>query len=182
MAENHQSSRHLPRPHPSGSSKCTDGAGSAGAGRSLALRLSREWLGVSNNLELDVSSCDRTAATPSTRVVPTQDAHGAEYGVVAMPGSDLICGALDPVAIVASSGSLGLMIDEKECLVIIDRGEVDFSDRSFFCYADANGNCSIRRMDDAYEGWTILGKVACVTLPWDADSMAKKGTWMEEDD
>ena len=50
------------------------------------------------------------------------DAHGAEYGVVAMPGSDLICGALDPVAIVASSGSLGLMIDEKECLVIIDRG------------------------------------------------------------
>ena len=49
------------------------------------------------------SSCDRTAATPSTRVVPTQDAHGAEYGVVAMPGSDLICGALDPVAIVASS-------------------------------------------------------------------------------
>ena len=110
------------------------------------------------------------------------DAHGAEYGVVAMPGSDLICGALDPVAIVASSGSLGLMIDEKECLVIIDRGEIDFSDRSFFCYADANGNCSIRRMDDAYEGWTILGKVACVTLPWDADSMAKKGTWMEEDD
>ena len=95
------------------------------------------------------SSCDRTAATPSTRVVPTQDAHGAEYGVVAMPGSDLICGALDPVAIVASSGSLGLMIDEKECLVIIDRGEIDFSDRSFFCYADANGNCSIRRMDGA---------------------------------
>ena len=163
---------------------CTDGAGAAGAGRFVALRLSREWLGVSNNLELDVmaSSCDRTAATPSTRVVPTQDAHGAEYGVVAMPGSDLICGALDPVAIVASSGSLGLMIDEKECLVIIDRGEIDFSDRSFFCYADANGNCSIRRMDDAYDGWTILGKVACVTLPWDADSMAKKGTWMEEDD
>ena len=128
------------------------------------------------------SSRDRTAATPSTRIVPTQDAHGAEYGVVAMPGSDLICGALDPVAIVASSGSLGLMIDEKECLVIIDRGEIDFSDRSFFCYSDANGNCSIRRMDDAYEGWTILGKVACVTLPWDADSMAKKGTWMEEDD
>ena len=57
--------------------------------------------------------------------------------------------ALDPVAIVASSGSLGLMIDEKECLVIIDRGEIDFSDRSFFCYSDANGNCSIRRMDDA---------------------------------
>lgn len=114
------------------------------------------------------------------------DAHGAEFGVVAMSGSDLICGALDPVAIVASFSSLGLLIDENDCLCIIDRGEVDFSNRHFFCYADVNGNMSMRRMDGGYgdegpESWTILGRVAVVMLPWDAASMAKKRMWIDDD-
>jgi hypothetical protein len=135
------------------------------------------------------------AAVPSSPPPPEQDgiwqfdfpdAHGAEYGVVAMYGSEMLSGALDPIAIVASSLSLGLLVDEVECVCIIDRMEINFSDREFFCYADVNGNTSIRRMDGGYgdqapEGWTILGRVVVVTLPWNPESMAKKGTWMEED-
>lgn len=138
--------------------------------------------------QAEVAACTSAPAPPEQDgmwLFDFPDVHGAEFGVVAMPGSDIISGAIDPVAIVASSASLGLLIDDKECLCLIDRGEVDFSDRHFFCFAEMNGNTAIRRMDgldgETPAGWSVLGRVVVVTLPWDMDTMAKKGTWMEED-
>ena len=115
------------------------------------------------------------------------DAHGSEFGVVAVPGSDLLHAAQDPVAIIADSGSLGLLIEPQECLVVIDRAETDYDDRQFFAYADANAVVHVRRLDggSAYEppaGWAALGRVVLVKLKYDPKTMAKKGTWMEEDD
>ena len=72
-------------------------------------------------------------------------------------------------------------------LVVVDRGDRYYDSRKFFAYADANGAISIRRMDggygdDAPEGWAIAGRVVLVKIPYDPATMAKAGTWMEEDD
>jgi len=115
------------------------------------------------------------------------DAHGSEFGVVAVPGSDLLLGAVDPIAIITSTETLGLLVPPQECLVVIDRAEVDYDERQFFAYADANSRVHIRRLSGgsgyaAPDGWTVLGRVIVVKLKYDPSTMAKKGTWMEEDD
>ena len=112
---------------------------------------------------------------------------GADYGVVAVPGSDIVHGLADPVAVIASSGSLGLMIPEKEVLLVLDRGDTWYEERQFFAYADGAGNVSIRRMDggygeDAPDGYTIAGRVGVINLPYDAATMASSGTWLEDGD
>mmetsp|Transcript_16487 Transcript_16487/g.49655 ORF Transcript_16487/g.49655 Transcript_16487/m.49655 type:complete len:225 (+) Transcript_16487:132-806(+) len=135
------------------------------------------------------------AAVPATPPAPAigewlydfPDAHGSEFGVVAVPGSDILHAAEDPVAMIADSASLGLLIEPQECLVVIDRAETDYDDRQFFAYADANAVVHVRRLDggSAYSppaGWAALGRVILVKLKYDPKTMAKKGTWMEEDD
>mmetsp|Transcript_27069 Transcript_27069/g.81168 ORF Transcript_27069/g.81168 Transcript_27069/m.81168 type:complete len:216 (+) Transcript_27069:223-870(+) len=134
------------------------------------------------------------AATPAAPPAPENgfwtydfpDAHGAEFGVVAMPGNDLVNYAADPIALVASSTSLGLLIPETEVLVVIDRGETYYDARKFFAYAYGE-DVYLRRMDggygdDAPEGWRVLGRVVLVKLPYDPATMHKTGTWMEEDE
>ena len=110
---------------------------------------------------------------------------GADYGVVAVPGSDIVHGLADPVAVIASSGSLGLMIPEKEVLLVLDRGDTWYEERQFFAYADGAGNVSIRRMDGGFgdaapEGYTIVGRVAVIHLPYDPKTMGESNTWLED--
>ena len=140
-------------------------------------------------------TADEVAAPPPPAPAPEAgswnyefpDAHGADYGVVAVPGSDIVHGLADPVAVIASSGSLGLMIPEKEVLLVLDRGDTWYEERQFFAYADGAGNVSIRRMDggygeDAPDGYTIAGRVGVINLPYDAATMASSGTWLEDGD
>ena len=106
---------------------------------------------------------------------------------MAVPGSDLLYRADDPIAIVASTSSLGLMVDEAECLLILDRSDTYYDERGFFAYVASDGNVHIRRMDggsgdDAPEGWTIAGRVVVAMLSFDPATMAKTGTWLEDGD
>mmetsp|Transcript_34819 Transcript_34819/g.111601 ORF Transcript_34819/g.111601 Transcript_34819/m.111601 type:complete len:227 (+) Transcript_34819:16-696(+) len=112
------------------------------------------------------------------------DAHGSDLGVVAVPGGDLIQYASNPVAVVATAESLGLQLqNDAEALVVVDRGQTDFSEKSFFASADPDGALVIRRFDDSLPpGWTIHGKVLFVNLPFDPKTQAPSGTWLEEGD
>jgi len=131
------------------------------------------------------------AATPGTIAAAAQglwayefpDAHSSEYGMIAVPGSDLVQYAIDPVVVVASSASLGIpLLHENEVLAVIDRGAVDFSERSFFAFRDPHANLVIRRFDQPEPGWTIAGKLVVVLLPFDERTSTKTGTWLEEGD
>lgn len=102
-----------------------------------------------------------------------------------MPGADVLLGVADPVCVIASSGSLGLMISEVEVLVVVDRGDFRYYDRGFFAYVAEDGAVTIRRMDGGSgdappPGFTIAGRVALVLLPFDEATMAKEGTFMED--
>lgn len=103
--------------------------------------------------------------------------------MVAVPGSDLIQYARDPVAIVATSTSLGISLrDENEVLAVIDRADREFNDRSFFAFADTSGKVVIRRFDQPQLEWSIVGKLVVVHIPFDPRSSPSSGTWLEEGD
>eukprot|EP00634_Sargassococcus_sp_CCMP2135_P010804 CAMPEP_0198657810 /NCGR_PEP_ID=MMETSP1467-20131203/20015_1 /TAXON_ID=1462469 /ORGANISM="unid. sp., Strain CCMP2135" /LENGTH=232 /DNA_ID=CAMNT_0044394035 /DNA_START=4 /DNA_END=702 /DNA_ORIENTATION=+ len=114
------------------------------------------------------------------------DAHGAEFGLVAVPGSDLLQFARDPVVVVAQADALGLSLSDAqtEVLVVVDRGATAFSDRAFFAFADPAGGLVIRRFDGGAPppGWSVLGKLVFVNLPFDPKTQARSGTWLEEND
>ena len=104
---------------------------------------------------------------------------------MAVPGSDLTHMLYDPIAVIASSSSLGLLIEEAEVPVVIDRDDTDYYDRSFFAYVDSSGFVSIRRMDGGFgdaapEGYTIVGRVAVIHLPYDPKTMGESNTWLED--
>ena len=131
------------------------------------------------------------AAAPGPEEVPGKgtwnfefpDPHGSEYGVVAVPGSDLVAYAASPVAVVANAASLGLQLTEgTEVLVVVDRGQQTFSDRAFFAFADANGMTVLRRFDTLPPGFTVDGKIIFVYLPFDPLTGTPSGTWLEEGD
>ncbi|KAJ8599115.1 hypothetical protein CTAYLR_006353 [Chrysophaeum taylorii] len=125
------------------------------------------------------------AAEPGQWTYEFPDAHSADLGMIAVPGSDLIQFATDPVAIVANSEALGLPLPNTlEVLVVLDRAVTTFSDRAFFAFADddATGSVSIRRFDDPPADRSILGKVVVIHLPFDPASASTSGTWLEEGD
>lgn len=103
--------------------------------------------------------------------------------MVAVPGSPILQYALDPVALVASSTSLGLSLaQENEVLAIVDRAVVDFANRAFFAFADPDGLVVIRRFDQPQHGWAVVGKVLIVHIPHDPRISPSSGTWLEEGD
>jgi len=114
------------------------------------------------------------------------DAHGTEYGLVAVPGSDLVQYARDPVVVIASSAALGLPLrEDTEVLLVVDRAERSFSDRAFFAFADATtGALVVRRFDAAppADAFSVAGRVVYVNLPYDPATQAPSGTWLEEGD
>jgi len=112
------------------------------------------------------------------------DEHGAEFGVTCVPGSDILQFAKDPVVVVATAASLGLLLQEDtEVLCILDRADTDFSERHFFAFQDPNNNIVIRRFDAPMPpGYAIQARVIFVNLPYDPKTQAPSGTWLEEGD
>mmetsp|Transcript_8997 Transcript_8997/g.12490 ORF Transcript_8997/g.12490 Transcript_8997/m.12490 type:complete len:217 (+) Transcript_8997:59-709(+) len=112
------------------------------------------------------------------------DTFGAEYGMIAVPGSDILDSCQEPIVLVASAQSLGLQLrnPDTEVLCVCDRSQTDFSDRSFFAFADSNSNVSIGRFDHFDASFEVLARLVLVFLPFDPSTMAKSGTWLEEGD
>ena len=109
-------------------------------------------------------------------------------GTVALQPSDLVNECEEPVVLISTHKDLGLPFsgadDESECLLLIDRAEVDHDEGKFFLFETSPGGELVVRWAPAPlpEGWTILGRVVQVTLPFVASVMQKQGGWLELDD
>lgn len=106
-------------------------------------------------------------------------------GTVAYPPSALVHSCADPVVVIANNDALGIDLKgdhEIEVLVLVDRGDRYFQSNKFYAWAAPDGQVVIRWFEQVPEGWTLLGKVHYVTVPWTEKSGTYKSGWMEVDD
>jgi len=101
-------------------------------------------------------------------------ADGMPTGFVALPGSELVMSRPDTVAVVCTSGSLGVELADgaqHEVLALIDRADEAVTDMSelsseeFYAFADAEGRVHIRWIDALPAGWRVLGRMLYAQLP-----------------
>jgi hypothetical protein len=67
-------------------------------------------------------------------------------------------------------------------MVLIDRGDRYFQSNKFYAFGAPDGSVVIRWYDQVPQGYTILGRVQYVTLPYRERSGSFKSGWMEIDD
>eukprot|EP00968_Pinguiococcus_pyrenoidosus_P009727 scaffold754_cov248-Pinguiococcus_pyrenoidosus.AAC.43 len=105
-------------------------------------------------------------------------------GVVAIPGCRAVNEAKDPVALIASAKSLGVqLLEEAECVVVVDRQDVEFDSRKFYAFsAPDSGLISICWRPQPPAGWPIVGRVVYVMVPFLQYMAASKTGFVEIDD
>lgn len=146
------------------------------------LRVAGEYPGLTAK-ELAAPPSTVEAAAPGSWTFEFPDAYSSEFGMIAIPGYDLIRHSVDPVVVVAKSEALGLpLVKEQEVLVVVDRDDVEFDERAFFAYADADGRIVMRRFESQTSDFSIVGKIILIQLPFDPSTQPKSGTWLEEGD
>lgn len=113
------------------------------------------------------------------------DPEGPQLGTVALPPSNAVQLAEDPVAIVTQNDVLGISVsndDITEVLVIIDRARTSFTPSKFFAFAGPDDSVEIRWFDALPQGYNVLGRVELVVIPF-LESMKKKASgFLEEED
>ena len=111
----------------------------------------------------------------------TDEASNA-LGVVAVPGCEPVKEAADPVAVICTSTSLGILLEEEaECIAVIDRSDVSFNSEKFFAFAAPDtGLATICWQKQQPADWPILGRVVYVMIPF-LSYMAKKKSGFAED-
>jgi hypothetical protein len=113
------------------------------------------------------------------------DPSGPQLGTVALTPNNAVQLCIDPVVVVSKSSVLGMSLKnnvEAEVLVLIDRADRDFDADKFFAFADSEGGVVIRWFDGLPQGFSVLGKVVFVTIPYLASMNSKRSGFMEDDD
>ena len=113
------------------------------------------------------------------------DPDGPQLGTVVLPPSAAVQKAADPVVMVAQSTELKLSLRndvEAEVLIVIDRGELDFDSTKFFAFSGPDGVVTVRWFDEVPAGYSVLGRVVIVIVPYLESMMVKSSGFMEDDD
>jgi len=113
------------------------------------------------------------------------DPDGPQMGTVALGPNNAVHLAKDPVVLVTQSAELGLSLSndvETEVLVMLDRGETDFESDKFLAVAGPDGSVTIRWYDALPDGYSILGRVVYVTIPYLSSMATAKSGFAEDDD
>eukprot|EP01036_Dinobryon_divergens_P036532 gene36532-47589_t len=125
------------------------------------------------------------AAPPGAWTYEFADPDGPQLGTVALPGSEIITDCIDPVVVITKNTALGVaVVEEVEMMVVIDRGDRDWSEDNFFIFQTPENELAIQWSDSDYldDGYEILGRVVLCSVPF-TNKMKKKPTgFMEEDD
>lgn len=121
------------------------------------------------------------AAEPGFWTYSFPDPDDPNVGTIAVPGSDVITEAADPVAIIASSSSLGISGQEMEVVVIIDRGDINFYTDGFYAFRSEQNEVQIMCADSADDFYSILGRVVICMTPASKDGKKPSG-FLEDDD
>lgn len=121
------------------------------------------------------------AAEPGFWTYIFPDPEDPNVGVVAVPGSEVITGCGDPVAIIAKSASLGFKGEENEVVVIVDRAETDFVPGEFYALQTLDNQVDILWTDSIDEFSAVLGRVVLCMAPADRNAPPTSG-FLENDD
>ena len=113
------------------------------------------------------------------------DPEGPQLGTVVLPPSSAVQMSEDPVVIVAQSADLALSLRnnvEAEVLVVIDRAARTFENDRFYAFAAPDGATTIRWFEEIPAGYSIIGKVVIVVVPYLENMKIKSSGFMEDQD
>ena len=118
------------------------------------------------------------------------DPDGPQLGTVAMEGSQIVSGAIDPIVIIAEHPSIGIELpkeikDPVDLVVLVDRAEKGYADRKFLVVNVPGEGVVIGAYPtkkDMPEGAEILGRVELVQIPWLPSMAPTKTGFMEADE
>ena len=137
-------------------------------------------------------TAEELLAPPSSAAPPLgmwqfdfSDPDGPQLGTVVLPPSNAIQTAEDPVVMVAESTELGLSLrNDVECevLIVIDRGDKTFEDDKFFAFSAPDGSVIVRWFQELPAGYSVLGRVVIVIVPYLESMMVKSSGFMEDQD
>jgi hypothetical protein len=141
--------------------------------------------GVYPTASLDEIMAPKTtpAAKAGTWAYEFTDSDGPQLGTVALPGSELLSNAIDPVVLITKNTDLNIVIkDEVEVLLVVDRGDRELEVDQFYLLQASTGELTVLWVDELPEGYSVVGKVVEVAVPF-SEGMRKKPTgFLEEDD
>ena len=116
------------------------------------------------------------------------DPDGPQMGTVALPPSDLVNLCESPVVLITTHQSLGFDApgddNELEVLLLVDRADVEHNEDKFYVFEQSPGGELVVRWHPSPlpEGWSVVGRLVTVTLPFVRKAMQVQGGWLELDD
>lgn len=110
--------------------------------------------------------------------------HGEhKWGKVAVPGSEILTTAIDPVVVISTNKDLGVASSEKvEVVVVVDRGNVHFRPDKFYLCEDSRGGQVIQWMETLTPDVSILGKIILCVMPLTSNMRQASGGFSENGD
>ena len=130
-------------------------------------------------------------AAPAPAMFPEQGYWSYEFahadmpqlGTVAFPGSQTLAECNDPVVVIATNTQLQISLSEEvEVMMVVDRSATTWkNDEHFYLFKTPEGGMVVMWSDEGCpSGYTILGRVAIVSVPL-TDAMRGKNTMFEEE-
>ena len=114
------------------------------------------------------------------------DPSGPQMGTIAVPGSDVITFADDPIAIITHSSHLGIKVTNPEgveIVAIVDRDDRKFNPDCFYIFRTAEDKVEMGSTNRLEAGYEILGRIILTMVPFvKTDRKPATGFLEEEDD
>ena len=113
------------------------------------------------------------------------DPSGPQLGTIAVPGSEIIGTAEDPIAVITTNEHLGIGVKSSapvEMAVIVDRGDLIFKKDCFYMFSAPDRNLQLGSCDQLSPGYRILGRVILCLLPFVEGDKVKNTGFIEEDE
>jgi hypothetical protein len=133
---------------------------------------------------------DILAPAQAPLIVPGQfaydfsDPSGPQLGTVAVPGSDTITFADDPIAIITRNENIGIKLngDGAEVVLIVDRDDKKFNSDMFYAFRNPNNEVEIGSLDKLLPGYTIMGRVILTMVPMVKGDKKQATGFLEDED
>jgi hypothetical protein len=152
------------------------------------LQIAGAYPGLTKEDVLAVSS--EPAAEPGQWTYDFSDPDGPQLGTVALQGSDIVSGAVDPIVIIAEHFSIGIELPKVitkpvDLIVLVDRAITGFAERKFLVVNVPKVGVVIGAYPtkkDMPADAEILGRVILVQIPWLPSMAPTKTGFMEADE
>jgi len=113
------------------------------------------------------------------------DPSGPQLGTIAIPGSEIIGAAEDPVALITTNEALSISSaspDPVEMVVVVDRGDLTFQRDRFYIFDRQHEGLIIGSCDQIPSNSQIVGRLIVCLMPFVKSTAAKATGFLEEDE